>query len=90
VAAHNVALDMTSTVPLPQGRYVRVSVADHGPGIPKDVQGRIFDPFFTTKAEGTGLGLATTHAIVRKHRGHIEVSSEAGHGARFTLYLPAG
>ena len=89
LAAENVVLDANADVPLPPGRYVRVTVADQGPGIPKELQSRIFEPFFTTKAQGTGLGLATTHSIVRKHRGHIEVSSEPGQGARFSVYLPA-
>ncbi|MFN2454366.1 MAG: ATP-binding protein [Pyrinomonadaceae bacterium] len=51
---------------------------------------KLFRPLFTTKGErGTGLGLATCYAIVRRHGGDIEVSSEAGHGAKFTVRLPA-
>jgi signal transduction histidine kinase len=68
---------------------VVVEVADNGPGIPADVQPHIFEPFFTTKGvgEGTGLGLDTVQRIVKKHRGHIEVSSAAGN-TRFQVYLP--
>ena len=65
-------------------------VEDSGTGIHPDIMDRIFDPFFTTKgpAEGTGLGLASCHGIVRQHDGTIEVKSELGHGARFTVDLP--
>jgi two-component system, NtrC family, sensor histidine kinase PilS len=81
------------------GRHVRVDarrepgattlvVADDGPGIPADQLTRIFDPFFTTKAKGTGLGLATCHAIVAEHGGHIDAASEPGQGTRMTVSLP--
>jgi PAS domain S-box-containing protein len=89
ISADNVTLDGSVIPALPPGRYLRVSVADQGPGIAKELQGRIFEPFFTTKIKGTGLGLATTHSIVRRHKGHIEVSSEPGKGAVFTVTLPA-
>ncbi|HJX64547.1 MAG TPA: two-component regulator propeller domain-containing protein [Polyangia bacterium] len=89
IRADNLDLEENASVPLAKGRYVRVSVADQGPGIPREMQGRIFEPFFTTKTKGTGLGLATTHSIVRKHHGYIEVSSEPGRGATFSVYLPA-
>jgi len=71
------------------GPWVRVSLADDGVGIPPADQGRIFDPYFTTKSEGTGLGLATAYAIVRKHGGYMTVESEPGEGSTFHLYLPA-
>ncbi len=74
---------------LAPGEYVRVEVADEGPGIPQEILGRIFDPYFTTKSSGTGLGLATTHSIIRKHDGAILVDSQPGNGTRFTFYLPA-
>ncbi|HEX8111431.1 MAG TPA: ATP-binding protein, partial [Kofleriaceae bacterium] len=63
-------------------------VADDGPGIPADQLTRIFDPFFTTKTKGTGLGLATCHAIVAEHGGHIDAASEPGKGTRMTVSLP--
>jgi signal transduction histidine kinase len=69
---------------------LELSVADDGPGMPEDVRLRVFEPFFTTRAagEGSGLGLAIVASIVRAHRGVVEVSSEPGHGARFTVRLP--
>ncbi|HEY0194396.1 MAG TPA: ATP-binding protein [Kofleriaceae bacterium] len=63
-------------------------VSDDGPGIPADKLVRIFDPFFTTKASGTGLGLATCHAIVADHGGHLDVDSEVGTGTRMLVTLP--
>jgi len=73
---------------LPAKDHVHVSIRDHGVGIPREHLQRIFDPFFTTKAQGSGLGLATSHSIVGKHDGHIEVESEVGVGSVFHLWLP--
>jgi two-component system NtrC family sensor kinase len=74
----------------PDGPFACVTVVDHGTGIAADDVPRLFEPFFTTKApgEGTGLGLAVAHGIVRDHGGWIEVESELGRGSRFTFYLP--
>jgi two-component system NtrC family sensor kinase len=65
-------------------------ISDSGHGIREEDKGRLFEPFFTTKevGKGTGLGLAISYGIVRKHRGSIEVQSEVGQGARFTVRLP--
>ncbi len=74
------------------GEFVRVSVIDHGTGIPPEVMPRIFEPFFTTKdqGKGTGLGLSTVYGIVREHLGWIEVETEAGRGTAIHIYLPSG
>jgi len=74
---------------LASGRYVRVAITDHGSGIPKSSLTRIFDPFYTTKMSGTGLGLATSFSILKKHGGAIEADSAEGSGSTFTFYLPA-
>jgi signal transduction histidine kinase len=70
---------------------VVVRIADTGPGIPEAFLGKIFDPFFTTKepGKGTGLGLSIVYQIVTKYGGTIEVASEPGHGAAFTVRWPA-
>ncbi len=67
-----------------------VSVQDSGVGIPAAEQARIFEPFFTTKGDrgGTGLGLSVTYGIVTDHGGQIDVESEHGKGAKFTVWLP--
>ncbi len=71
------------------GRWVRLCLKDEGIGIPGEYQQRIFDPYFTTKPKGAGLGLATTHRILKNHGTLIVVESEPGMGSAFTTYLPA-
>jgi PAS domain S-box-containing protein len=75
---------------LEPGNYLNLTVADDGHGMPPDVLDRIFDPFFTTKerGEGTGMGLAVVHGIVKSYGGTIYADSEPGNGTVFDVFLP--
>lgn len=76
---------------LAAGRYVAIIVHDNGPGIDADTLTRVFEPFFTTKpvGQGTGLGLAVVHGVMRAHGGAVDVRATLGEGSCFTLYFPA-
>ncbi len=89
VTAGNCDIDSASRLPLEPGQYVMISVRDQGCGIPKECIHRVFDPYFTTKENGTGLGLATTYSILRRHGGHITVESNGLDETCFYIYLPA-
>ena len=73
------------------GPMVRIMISDSGPGISPEIRDRIFDHGFTTKGaqSGMGLGLVICHKIIEDHAGHIEVHSDIGKGATFTVVLPA-
>jgi PAS domain S-box-containing protein len=89
VSCENITLDAQAVPPLEAGKYVLVTIADHGTGIPKEHLPKVFDPYFTTKQRGSGLGLAVTYSIISKHGGHIALESTLGKGTTFRLYLPA-
>ncbi|UCF93109.1 MAG: histidine kinase [Desulfobacterales bacterium] len=72
----------------PSKRVAVIRVRDSGPGIPDAIREKIFQPFFTTKEEGTGLGLSIAARIMEDHKGRLEVSSQEGQGASFTITLP--
>jgi PAS domain S-box-containing protein len=75
---------------VPAGRYTTLTITDSGVGMDAEQLERLFDPFYSTKSvAGVGLGLATVYGIVTQSGGHITVSSEAGRGSRFCIYLPA-
>ncbi len=79
-------------VPYPDlapGDYVHIDLSDTGTGIAESNLRKIFDPFFSTKRRGSGLGLATSHAIVHKHSGYLGVASRQGVGTTFSIFLPA-
>jgi two-component system, cell cycle sensor histidine kinase and response regulator CckA len=73
---------------LASGTYLKLSITDSGPGIPTEHLGRIFDPYFHAGPRTNGLGLATVRSIVKRHQGHIAVTSRVNEGTTFTLWLP--
>ena len=70
--------------------WLKIGMADNGPGIPAEIISKLFDPFFTTKpvGKGTGLGLSISYQIIEKHNGKIEINSEVGQGTEFIINLP--
>lgn len=89
VSAQNEMLDRNNSMSLPPGTYTCLTFTDEGCGIPAADQKKIFDPYFTTKLSGTGLGLASSHSIIIRHGGHINVSSKIDRGTTFTIHLPS-
>ncbi|HHO59418.1 MAG TPA: PAS domain-containing sensor histidine kinase, partial [Thiotrichales bacterium] len=86
----NAAIHQDENEHIAAGDYIKITVQDSGEGIPDDIIHSVFDPYFTTKQEGSGLGLALSYSIIKKHRGYIFVDSERGKGTTFTIYLPVG
>ncbi len=89
VIAENIWAEPDDFPQLSAGPYVRIAVVDEGIGIPPQHLARIFEPYFSTKQMGSGLGLATSHSIIMRHGGCIEVTSASGKGTTFEIYLPA-
>ena len=89
IQGENVTITASYSLPLLPGKYVRISITDHGSGISTEHLHKIFDPFFTTKEGGTGFGLSTSYSIMKSHEGYIDVKSQLGTGTTFYLYFPA-
>ncbi len=88
-ARNTVVKENSQPLSIAPGNYVKITVQDHGGGIPEENIDKIFDPYFTTKQMGNGLGLATAYSIVNKHGGYIKADSQVGEGTTMTIYLPA-
>jgi len=89
VHAENVTLGSDHFLPLREGRYICISIRDHGMGIPEKNLPKIFNPYFTTREKGSGLGLASVYSIIKKHDGYVGVESKPGLETTFYLYIPA-
>jgi len=96
LAAENFRIDDPTQKPgqgMKAGDYVKITINDQGVGIAEEHLCKIFDPYFSTRPmgvqKGMGLGLATAHAIVQKHGGHIAVESVPGEGTTVSIHLPA-
>lgn len=78
---------------IPRGEYIKLTISDTGHGISDDIVQKIFDPFFTTKStsrkRGSGLGLSVVDAVIRDHKGYIDLNSKIDEGTSFYIYLPA-
>ncbi|MEW6510545.1 MAG: PAS domain S-box protein [Bacteroidota bacterium] len=95
LTAENLLIDAQTVASIPHalpGTYCLITIGDTGRGIRPEIIGKVFDPFFTTKPPGrtTGLGLSTAAAIVRNHKGFMNIYSEPGKGTIVKVYLPAG
>jgi two-component system cell cycle sensor histidine kinase/response regulator CckA len=90
IRAKNVCLEPGGAGAARQGGdFVKISIHDHGIGIPTELLTKIFDPFFTTKKNGHGLGLSVVYSIINRHGGWIDVESDPGKGTVFHVFLPA-
>jgi two-component system, cell cycle sensor histidine kinase and response regulator CckA len=89
VVMKNTELTEGSIADLEPGQYIQIVFSDEGDGITPDYLEHIFEPYFTTKKTGSGLGLATSYSIIKRHGGHISATSKLKEGTTFTLYIPA-
>jgi PAS domain S-box-containing protein len=92
VKAENTHQDEANPFSLVKGAYVKISVIDNGKGIPPELLEKIFDPYFSTKEtvnqKGLGMGLAICYSIIKKHEGHIAITSQVEKGTTVDVYLP--
>ncbi|MCK4642961.1 PAS domain S-box protein [bacterium] len=89
IKASNIKMRKKEIGNLKSGNYVLITISDTGLGIPEENIPNIFDPFFTTKQSGSGLGLSSAYRIVKRHLGHIMISSILGKSTTVNIYLPA-
>ncbi len=89
ISCENMIVKRDCSIDLKAGKYIHISIADQGVGISRENLAKIYDPYFTTKPKGSGLGLATSYSIIKKHEGIIEVDSTENIGTTFHIYLPA-
>jgi len=88
------ATDRRGTIAIETARdhpngFIRIVVADDGPGIPEGEREKLFLPYYSTKGRGSGLGLAIVRRIVAEHGGSVDVTDNAPRGTRFTIELPS-
>ncbi len=89
IRGKNKIVEPETALGLAPGNYVELQFEDQGCGIAQEHLSKIFDPYFTSKPSGSGLGLAISYSIIKNHDGLINVKSELGRGAAFSIYLPA-
>ncbi|WP_207680360.1 PAS domain-containing hybrid sensor histidine kinase/response regulator [Desulfonema magnum] len=89
IRTENTEIEADNNLTQQADRFIKVTVEDQGIGISEKHLKKIFEPFFSTKQKGSGLGLATSYSIIKKHGGHITVYSELDKGTAFHIYLPA-
>ncbi|MBN1523202.1 MAG: response regulator [Spirochaetales bacterium] len=89
VKAENETVKRNNKARVRPGKFIHLSVKDAGKGIPDHLKKKVFDPFFTTKSAGSGLGLAVSYSIVKKHSGSIYFETLEGRGTVFHIYLKA-
>ena len=89
IRSENIDIQAENIIPLPMGKYIKITIEDQGVGISEKHLPNIFDPYFSTKQAGSGLGLATSYSIITRHGGHIWAESKIDEGTTFYIYLPA-
>jgi len=89
IRVSNKSILVNNILSLSAGDYIEIVIADQGVGIPPEYQSKIFMPYFTTKQKGSGLGLATSFSIIKRHGGTITFVSTLGEGTAFSIYIPA-
>jgi PAS domain S-box-containing protein len=89
IKAENTDIEGTNTIPLPDRKYVKVSINSQGFELPEEYLRGIFEPFSNVKQGIDDMGLAVSYSIIKKHQGYIMAKSEQGSGVTFTFFLPA-